>query len=206
MCKDFFLRFFAVFLSIERTECAKAKAIIKEFPMTIRTQIHLCLCCMQEHTTIDIDVSSIYLLTNSKYIPVISGFIVSIPDGKKKGNREGNFISFSVILQDRPDLRFIGNVCLQRNHFPSKVHGFQIWKEFTIKDFITSFCGHLTYIEILWKLWNEEWIDPMEVFCSRHTFFLWPYMTTKKTLMAFKYGNNSRQHVSFLARVHYYHC
>ena len=154
--------------------------------MTIRTQIHLCLCCMQEHTTIDIDVSSIYLLTNSKYIPVISGFIVSIPDGKKKGNREGNFISFSVILQDRPDLRFIGNVCLQRNHFPSKVHGFQIWKEFTIKDFITSFCGHLTYIEILWKLWNEEWIDPMEVFCSRHTFFLWPYMTTKKTFDGFQ--------------------
>ena len=41
--------------------------------------------------------------------------------------------------------------------------------------FITSLCGHLTYIETLWKLWNEAWIDPMEMFCSRHTFFMTRY-------------------------------
>ena len=37
---------------------------------------------------------------------------------------------------------------------------------------ITSLCGHLTYMETLWKLWNEGRIDPMEMFCSRHHFFL----------------------------------
>ena len=31
-------------------------------------------------------------------------------------------------------------------------------------DSITSFCGHLTYIEKLWKLGNEARIDPMEMF------------------------------------------
>ena len=41
---------------------------------------------------------------------------------------------------------------------------------------ITSFCGHFTYTETLWKLWNEAWNDTMEIFCFRHTFFLWPYM------------------------------
>ena len=41
---------------------------------------------------------------------------------------------------------------------------------------ITSFCGHLTCIETLWNLWSEARIDPMEMFCFRHTFFLWPYM------------------------------
>ena len=43
-------------------------------------------------------------------------------------------------------------------------------------DIITSFCGHLMYVETLWKFWNEAWIDPIEMFCSRYTFFLWPYM------------------------------
>ena len=40
---------------------------------------------------------------------------------------------------------------------------------------ITSFLSHSTYIE---TLWNEAWNDPMEMFCSRHTFFLWPYMVS----------------------------
>ena len=40
----------------------------------------------------------------------------------------------------------------------------------------TRFCGHFTYVESLWKLWNEVWIGPMEMFCSRHIFFFWPYV------------------------------
>ena len=43
---------------------------------------------------------------------------------------------------------------------------------------ITSICGHFTYIETLWKLWNDVWNDPMEMFCFRHTFFLWPHMVS----------------------------
>ena len=37
-------------------------------------------------------------------------------------------------------------------------------------NIITSFCGHLTYTETLWKVvkWSMKW--PMEMFCSRHTF------------------------------------
>ena len=42
---------------------------------------------------------------------------------------------------------------------------------------ITSFCGHFTYIETLWKLWTEAWNDPMEMFCSRQI-FLWLYMVS----------------------------
>ena len=42
---------------------------------------------------------------------------------------------------------------------------------------ITIFCGHFTYIHRnIMKV--VKWIvnDPMEMFCSRHAFFLWPYM------------------------------
>ena len=43
---------------------------------------------------------------------------------------------------------------------------------------ITSFCWHFTYMETLWKVvkWSIKWQwDPIEMFGSRHTFFLWPY-------------------------------
>ena len=46
------------------------------------------------------------------------------------------------------------------------------------KWFITYFCGHFTYIETLWKVmkWSMKWPysiqwGPVEMFCSRHTFF-----------------------------------
>ena len=48
--------------------------------------------------------------------------------------------------------------------------------------YITGFCGHFTYIETLWKLSKEAWNDPKEMFCSIHTFFLWPYMVSWGTL------------------------
>ena len=41
---------------------------------------------------------------------------------------------------------------------------------------VTNFGGHFMYIETSWKFWNEAWIDPMELFCYRHTYFLRPYM------------------------------
>ena len=44
------------------------------------------------------------------------------------------------------------------------------------RKIITSFWRHFTYIETLWKLWNEAWNDPMEMVFSRHTFSLWPHM------------------------------
>ena len=37
-------------------------------------------------------------------------------------------------------------------------------------------------VETLWKLWNEAWIDPVEMFCSTHIFFLWPYMDHSRNL------------------------
>ena len=39
---------------------------------------------------------------------------------------------------------------------------------------ITSFCSHFTYIETLWKLWNEAWIYPMEMF-QTHLLFMTIY-------------------------------
>ena len=43
-------------------------------------------------------------------------------------------------------------------------------------ELITSLYVDFTYIETLWKVvkWSMKW--PMEMFCSRHTFFLWPYV------------------------------
>ena len=48
--------------------------------------------------------------------------------------------------------------------------------------FITSFYGHFTAIETLWKVvkWSMKWPysiqwEPIEMFCFRHIFFLWSY-------------------------------
>ena len=45
---------------------------------------------------------------------------------------------------------------------------------------ITSFWGHFTHIETLWKVvkWSMKWL----YFCSRHTLFLWPYMVSSGAL------------------------
>ena len=61
--------------------------------------------------------------------------------------------------------------------------------EFYHSLLITSFCGHLMYIETLWKVvkWSMKWPysiqrDLIEMFCSRHTFSLWPYMVIRSSV------------------------
>ena len=66
---------------------------------------------------------------------------------------------------------------------------------------ITSFCRHLTYRETIWKLWNEAWNGPMEMFCSRHTFYLWPYMVSCGALQ----WNFSHKMTLVHLKVPYYH-
>ena len=71
-------------------------------------------------------------------------------------------------------------------------------------DSITNFCLHFTYIETLWKLSNlsnEAWNHPMEMFCSRHTFFLWPCMVLCEALQ----WNISHKMALVHLKVPYYH-
>ena len=55
---------------------------------------------------------------------------------------------------------------------------------------ITSFFGHFTYLETLRKVvkWSMKWpfsiqCDPIEMFCSRYTLFLWLYMVSCGALL-----------------------
>ena len=55
------------------------------------------------------------------------------------------------------------------------------WKIVSIIDRILFLrLSLLAFVGIsrIWKLWNGAWNDPIEIFCYRHTFLLWPYMVS----------------------------